>query len=149
MSRNHEAIRSELERLKTGGVIRPADVVEAAKDDASPLHGLFEWDDNEAAHQYRLLQARNILRVYVTVEESSATPLRAFVSLTTDRVKDGGGYRAMSDVMDDSAMREQLLKDAFVQFRNMRKRYQHLQQLARVWDAVEAAEAAQEHAEAA
>lgn len=141
MKRDHEAIRAELERLKSDGVIRPVDVVEAARDEESPLHDWFQWDDDEAAHQYRLLQARNLLRVYVNVEPSKdSEPVRAFVSLTSDRAKEGGGYRALAEVMGDDAMREQLLRDAFVQFRNMQKRYQHLKQLSKVWDAVAEAE---------
>ena len=142
MKRDHDAIRAELERLKSGGVVRPVDVVEAARDEESPLHDWFQWDDDEAAHQYRLLQARNLLRVYVNVEPSpDAEPVRAFVSLTSDRVKEGGGYRALAEVLSDDAMRQQLLQDAFVQFRNMQKKYQHLTQLSRVWDAVAEAEA--------
>lgn len=141
MKRDHDAIRAELERLKSGGVIRPVDVVEAARDEESPLHDWFQWDDDEAAHQFRLLQARNLLRVYVNVEPSKdSEPVRAFVSLTSDRAKEGGGYRALAEVMGDDAMREQLLRDAFVQFRNMQKRYQHLKQLSKVWDAVAEAE---------
>lgn len=150
MKRDHEAIRAELERLKSDGVIRPVDVVEAARDEESPLHDWFQWDDDEAAHQYRLLQARNLLRVYVNVEPSKdSEPVRAFVSLTSDRAKEGGGYRALAEVMGDDAMREQLLRDAFVQFRNMQKRYQHLKQLSKVWDAVAEAEAEAKIANAA
>ena len=141
MKRDHEAIRAELERLKSNGIIRPMDVVSAARKKTSPLHDWFQWDDGEAAHQYRLIQARNLLRVYVKVEDVENEPVQAFVSLTTDRVKEGGGYRAMAEVMSDDALREQLLRDAFVQLGNMRKKYQHLQQLAKVWEAVEEAEA--------
>ena len=141
MKRDHEAIRAELERLKSDGIIRPMDVVSAARKKTSPLHDWFQWDDGEAAHQYRLIQARNLLRVYVKVDEVENEPVQAFVSLTTDRVKEGGGYRAMAEVMSDDALREQLLHDAFVQLGNMRKKYQHLQQLAKVWQAVEEAEA--------
>lgn len=141
MKRDHDAIRAELERLKVGGVIRPVDVVEAARDESSPLHPCFQWDDGEAAHQYRLLQARNLLRVYVNVEPAAnVEPVRAYVSLTSDRVKDGGGYRAMAEVLSDSDLRQQLLNDAFVQFRNMRKKYEHLKQLSKVWAAIDEAE---------
>ena len=141
MKRDHDAIRAELERLKVGGVIRPVDVVEAARDESSPLHPCFQWDDGEAAHQYRLLQARNLLRVYVNVEPAAnVEPVRAYVSLTSDRVKDGGGYRAMAEVLSDADLRQQLLNDAFVQFRNMRKKYEHLTQLSKVWAAIDEAE---------
>lgn len=149
MKGDHDAIRKELARLQRDGVIRPVDVVEVARDESSPLHGCFQWDDSEAAHQYRLVQARNLLRVYVNVEDRKSDPVQAFVSLTSDRVKPGGGYRVLTDVMNDDAMREQLLQDAFVQFRNMRRKYQHLQKLAKVWAAVDEAEAAEKVSSAA
>ena len=39
-------------------------VVEAARDDQSPLHRHFEWDDAKAAHTERLSQARGIIRAF-------------------------------------------------------------------------------------
>lgn len=48
--------------LEKDGRLDPADVVEAARDPASPLHGYFEWDDTEAARQHRLGQARQLIR---------------------------------------------------------------------------------------
>lgn len=141
MKRDHAAIREEIERLKCDGVIRPVDVVDAARDKSSPMHDWFQWDDGEAAHQYRLQQARELLRVYVNVTPAdNVTPVRAFVSLTSDRTKDGGGYRTMPDVLSDAELSARMLADAFVQFRNMRKKYEHLKQLAKVWQAVDEAE---------
>lgn len=140
MKRDHDAVRAELERLKADGVIKPADVVDFARNEETALHACFTWDDSEAAQQYRLLEARNILRVYVTTEEAGVTDCRAFVSLTTDRSKEGGGYRSLADVMSDDTLREQMLADAFSQFNAMKQRYKSLQQLSKVWAAVDAAE---------
>ena len=142
MKRDHVSIKAELARLTEDGVIKPVDVVEAARDKKSALHECFTWDDGEAAHQYRLVEARNLLRVYVVQEESVTENVRAFVSLTTDRAQEGGGYRIMADVMSDDELRAQLLRDALVQLRNVQMRYKHLQQLAGVWREVEAAESA-------
>lgn len=50
----------ELER--DNGRLAPVDVVEAARDPASPLHSHFTWDDTEAAEKYRLMQARTLIR---------------------------------------------------------------------------------------
>lgn len=142
MKRDHNAIKAELATLTADGLIKPSEVIEFAKNPETALHGCFEWDDTEAAHQYRLQQARQILRVYVeVVPAASAEPVRAFVSLTSDRTKEGGGYRVITDVMSDESLRRQMLNDAFRQFRAMQAKYKHLQQLAKVWDAVDEAEA--------
>lgn len=142
MKRDHNAIKAELATLTADGLIKPSEVIEFAKNPETALHGCFEWDDTEAAHQYRLQQARQILRVYVeVVPAASSEPVRAFVSLTSDRTKEGGGYRVITDVMSDETLRRQMLNDAFRQFRAMQAKYKHLQQLAKVWDAVDEAEA--------
>lgn len=56
------AIKQELEAIAVGGVIHPADVVEAARDPGSAMHRQFEWNDGEAAEAYRLQQARALIR---------------------------------------------------------------------------------------
>lgn len=37
-------------------------VVDAARPEDSPIHDQFEWDDSEAAEQYRIAQARRLVR---------------------------------------------------------------------------------------
>lgn len=44
------------------GTVTPDRVVEAAADEASPLHGEFLWDNSAAGHLYRLAQARHLIR---------------------------------------------------------------------------------------
>lgn len=54
------------------GDLDPADVVEAARDPASPLHPFFEWNNDEAAEQWRIGQARLLIRrvkIQVTVHD--------------------------------------------------------------------------------
>lgn len=71
-----------------GGIISPRDVVDAAKNEASPLHPYFEWDDSVAAEKFRLGQARTLMRIRIDYQDlpnnstmtiplySSAWPLR-------------------------------------------------------------------------
>ena len=67
MSDSHEvkkAAIAEINRLakKGKGRITPAELVAAARDESSPLHDYFEWDDGTAAEKYREMQARVMLR---------------------------------------------------------------------------------------
>ncbi|WP_164145873.1 hypothetical protein [Stenotrophomonas maltophilia] len=139
MTANNEAIRKELEQLKSAGVIQPADVVARASDPASAMHNWFQWDDTEAAQAYRLQQARQLLRVFVTVETKDNKPVRAFVSLGTDRYGEGG-YRTMAEVLSDEEMRAQLLADAVKELRSAEKKYRQLQELSGVWSALDEVE---------
>jgi hypothetical protein len=42
--------------------LTPATLVTDARDPQSPLHTLFEWDNERAAEEYRLNQAREVIR---------------------------------------------------------------------------------------
>jgi hypothetical protein len=94
-----------------GGVLMVDDVLNEARDESSPLHDHFEWDDSVAADAHRRYQARVLIqRCKITLVDSAPTQVRAFVSLQSDR-EIGGGYRLTTTVMDDEAMREELLRD--------------------------------------
>lgn len=47
------------------GKITPHALVEAARTESQPLHNHFTWDNLVAAEQYRLLEARRLLRATV------------------------------------------------------------------------------------
>lgn len=134
-----ERIARELERIKeeNGGSLKQEDVVEFARDPSTALHGRFTWDDTEAAQRWRLYQAGQIIRLIVSVIEDRAPPVRAFVSLTTDRVKHGPGYRAIQDVLQNEDMHAQLLADALADLAALRAKYKALTQLSKVWNAID------------
>ena len=119
-----------------GGILRPADVVDAAAAAAHPLHACFEWDDARAGQDYRLWQARKLIAVVVCGVTGTAKEIRAFVSLKTDRTKDGGGYRILADVMTDKQMREQMLDEALEELQVFQTKYRRLKALAPIWPAV-------------
>lgn len=118
-----------------GGILRPADVVEWARTHQdSALHSKFEWDDAKAAHGFRLWQAREIIRVVVTVEQSDTEPVRAYVSLGTDREQPGGGYRKLFAVLRDPKRRQELLAQALEELQAFETKYNRLRELAAVFE---------------
>ena len=126
----------ELEEIRkqSGGVLQPVDVVEFARDPETALHGAFCWDDGEAAAQYRLWQARQVIRVCVTIRpDVKGPPIRAYVSLQEDR--GDVGYRLLDDVMSDEEMRDRLLSQALAELNRWKMRYQQLRELAPVFEA--------------
>ena len=122
-----------------GGILPPKDIVAFAADPLTALHSEFCWDDNIAANEHRLNQARRLLRVWVTFEPSVQKHMRVAVSLQNDREAPGGGYRLMVHVMSDSEKREQLLKQALDQIRKLQQLYGSLGELAGVFAAAEQA----------
>jgi hypothetical protein len=127
---------AELKKLarKHNGLLRPETVVNAARPVSSPLHSRFEWDDSVAGQSYRLWQARQLISVCVETMAETGESFDVFVSLKSDRRK--GGYRIVTDVMSDTQMRQQMLKDALEELEIFRDKYQKLKQLTGVFESI-------------
>lgn len=96
---------------QNGGVLKVEDVLAEARDEDSPLHKHFEWDDSEAAELYRRQQARSLIqKCKITLIDSQPVEIRAFVSLPTDR-ENGGGYRLTSEVVSNEQMKAEFVHD--------------------------------------
>ena len=118
------------------GLLTPEAVVDFARPASSPIHNRFTWDDNEAAHQYRLWEARQMIRVVaVMVGEKDQKPMRVFVSLMPDRDNESGGYREMTAVLADPDMRDQMLADALAEMEVFEAKYQALVELSEIFTA--------------
>ena len=129
---------SELKKIahQNGGLLQPETVVEAARPVSSPLHSRFEWDNGSAAHQYRIWQARQLIRVSVELLQGTKESIEVFVSLIPDRERESGGYRIMTDVLSDSQMRAQLLKDALNELEIFQDKYKRLKELVAIFSAI-------------
>ncbi len=134
----NKKVIKELKRLakENGGLLQPESVVEAARSNTSPLHSRFQWDNSIAAHEFRLWQARQLIRVTVEVLEATGEKFDVFVSLSPDRQRESGGYRVMVDVLSDKGMRDQLLKDALDDLILFKEKYAKLKELASVFAAI-------------
>jgi hypothetical protein len=110
----NEAVKSELLAIAAAdphGILRAEAVVEYAKSNpASALRERLEWDDAEAAHEYRLMQARQLIRAYVKFEPRVARTVRGFV-------------------LDNPIYRGQLVEQAINDLLGVKKRYEHLPEL--------------------
>ena len=140
-------------RDSNGGLISPRKVVDFARDPGSALHKRFEWDDSKAAEDYRLWQARKVIRLELVIigkDEQGQTVIisgveseddgaggqevRAYVSLTSDRAgDDSGGYRSLVDVLSDESYRDQMLESAKTDMIIFKRKYQVLSQLSKVF----------------
>lgn len=128
-------VRTELMALqKEHRVLRPETVVEwARKNKKSAIHSAIEWDDTEAAHEYRLWQVRHLIAVNVVNVEGQ----RQILSLSIDR-QNGGGYRSIDNIMASPKMRSVLLSDALMELKRVQLKYGALKELAGVWTAMAA-----------
>lgn len=128
-----------LERLgkRHNGVLEPEMVVDAARDEKSPLHPHFEWDDSAAAEEFRKGQARELVRS-LTIDISRSNleekKVRAFVNVETGGER---GYVSTFTAMSSEDLRKQVLERAFGELEAWRARHAELSELARIFSAIE------------
>lgn len=92
------AAAAELARIRSdnGGALTATAVIEASVADDAPLHPAFTWDDTEAGHCFRLIQARTLIRA-VRITAEGHPPQRIYVHVTSDDRE--GTYEPMALVV--------------------------------------------------
>lgn len=123
----------ELVRIyQRDGILTPDAVVVDAQAKTSPLHPHFEWDNKAAAHQYRLDQARELIRLRsIDLErpDGGTTRVNAWVNL--DPGPDGRrGYMPSREALADPVRRELVLNRARQDLNSWVNRYRHLEEAA-------------------
>jgi hypothetical protein len=115
------AATRELIRLyNRDGKLTQEQVVAEATDPSSPLHRHFEWDDQSAAHRWRLDQAEILIRsaeVWITIEEHKVK-VRAIPHVT------GSGYVPLDEALARKPLRDQLMADLQRDIDRMVSRYE-------------------------
>lgn len=134
----NDKVREELVSLDRGGKLVDKEVVERASDPESALHKYFIWDDAEAARVQRLGQARSLIATIKIAPAGMDPPrkIRAYESLPSDRANSPGTYRAIGSIMADEDRRRELLNSVRKELAQVYSRYQHLEELVDVWNAI-------------
>ena len=120
-------VEQELDRLaREHGHITPELVVEAARDEGSPLHSHFDWDDSAAADKWRREQARQLIircRITVEVKPDQSLTVRRYTGVPRPE------GRAVDYVPTERALtskRELVLESARVELESLRRKYESL-----------------------
>ena len=109
----------------------PEEIVSVASHPDHPLHAEFLWDDEKAGHQYRLMQARQLIRLVeiVVPDSDNEKPVPKYVSLASDRKRKGGGYRETRDVVKSKRMLAELEETCKRDVDGVLARYEILKEL--------------------
>lgn len=127
-------------RLVNAGALTQEAVLEQARSANSSLHPHFVWEDGEAAEKYRLGQAGELIRsITVDVSRSNLAekPIRAFISV--QRADGERSYTSTLVAMSDQELRGQVIKAAWAELLAVRRKYEGLEELARVFAAIDEA----------
>lgn len=125
-----EALVSQI-MVENDGHVTPTEVVNRSKPETSPTHVCFEWDDERAGHEYRLIQARHYLRVVVVkdvFEEKEVEVKLAHVPPAEN--KGEGSYRPITRIVQSPSDFERALSSALADLESARRRVNELKDQA-------------------
>jgi len=140
-----EVAAEELERLrsKAGGELTASGVLGEASKKSSPIHDFFQWDDDAAANEYRLAQARRLLNgirsVEVTILPSGAeerTPVR-FYWHDPANGRGEGSYTTSARILGDDEKRDRAYREIMRQLNGMIDRLREFEGFAGVITEIE------------
>jgi hypothetical protein len=139
-----EIVHAELERVREigDGDLSLQVLVDESKPKDAALHGEFIWTNTTAANHWRLYQARQVTQSLEVVHEKGP-PTRAYESVrvveaeVNKPVKIRHVFRTIDDVMANPDTRDELLAQAFREGAAFRKRFHGLQELAKVFAALD------------
>jgi hypothetical protein len=135
-----DIIKKELERIRNLNrkkVLIPGEIVKFAKDERSPLHKYFTWDDGKAAFLYRKQQARGLIRrVVVIPNEINQKQYKVYYSLQSDRSQ-GLGYRPLETVFKNENFKKELLEQAKKDMLMFKAKYSALTELSDVFESMD------------
>ncbi len=136
-----EVAYREIEKIrkKGKGKITAETLVDAVQSNQRhPLRTLFNWDDTQAAAEYRKEQARKLLRsIVITVAEAPKQPMRAYnvtvLPQSQTEEKPVKVYASTTDLLADEDGRAELLAEALRMLVQCQKRFRCLQELAPIF----------------
>lgn len=102
-------------------------VLEAARDPGHVLHRAFTWDDGIAAHQYRLEEARRLLRSIVVLTPDKRT-CRAVISVRPNG-SNAAFYYPRKVVMSVKQLKKKAIQEALELILGVLDRYRDLGEL--------------------
>lgn len=124
-------VYSELLKIqKTKGRLKAVDVVENARPKRSPLHPCFEWDDEAAAEEYRLFQARNLIHSIRVRDSEDSEPKRVFVSIK-DPEGHGHTYYTTQQISVTPELRAKMMSECFAELIACKAKYRELSDIAK------------------
>ena len=112
------------EQLKKTGLLTAERVLNEASKTGSPMYRYFEWDDHKAAHQFRLTQARALLRsIEVVLEDAKGkkVPMKMYFNVRDS--ENHRSYEAATFVFDTPDLADQVIEQALAQLEAWKARH--------------------------
>lgn len=110
---------------RKGTALTPEELLDAARDAASPLYSYIEWDDEVAAHKWRMSQCQYVLRGVSLEIVRKDKPDEMIITRAIHNVVVEGkqGYVSLSRVVTEESLRQQVLDRAKRELKGWTERY--------------------------
>lgn len=142
------AVAALFDIYKRKNVLTPEIVVDEARDKESPLHPVFEWDNKKAANEYRLVQARHLIRIakVETVINGKPVHTRAFISIRKDEkgelstspfAKGESVYVSVDTVLQDEKLYDYTIRKALLEMQSFVSKYKDLKILSPILHSIQ------------
>lgn len=121
---------------KRDGSITGQSFLDESRPEESPTHNCFEWDDDEAAEKYRLMQARWVINaIQVKIEREDGVELKspAFVNVEKRRYGETAVYQTVSVAMNNQEQKKVVLTNAIAELKAFQKKYATLEELSDIF----------------
>lgn len=127
-----EKVFNHLKSIEVNGEVSKQAFVDSARDEASEMHELFEWDDSIAGEKYRLYQANTIIKaIRVEIVDTSTNVVQKVAAyVLPERSEKKGGYVSVQKALEDTESRAALLRSAKMECEWFISKYKHLQEAA-------------------
>lgn len=125
---NPEDAAQELSRIHNeNGILTPDLVLEEAQSESNPLHNVFEWDNEVAAHNYRKSQATQLIYSVQVVRED-APPEPVYI-----HSKSSNGYLPSQKVVSNINLYEEAYRKALGRVGDAENSLRQLERLAELY----------------
>lgn len=124
------------EQLESTIGLSAVNLLDVSRAEDAPLHDEFEWDDETAAEEYRLQQARHIINclcVKAEGAEKAAEPVRAFFKIE----KSAEMYDSLTVILRSEDKHAALLRAAAAELAAFQRKYNALAELQPLWEVIE------------
>ena len=119
--------------------VTAVELLDASRDENAPLHSCFEWNDDIAAEQFRICQARHLITSIEVTIITNDTPVqtRGFVNVNTVAPKKQGEYVSVEVAFSKDDYRRQVLCNVLSELRAFQRKYAVYQELSGVFKAID------------
>ena len=132
-----DVVGKHFEKLKEEhGAVTRENFLDSARDENSPVHDIFEWDDSVAGEKYRLHQASTcICSLRVEVEDVSGEPITIRAYVNTDTHGDAK-FVAIHEAMENEDTKAKVLEDAKKYLKWFVDKYENLVELSKIVETI-------------